>query len=56
MNCGCRLGESSDLAPQFQKFAMQRVILLRGLVGHLFDPEAKFSLPYDGRDGQDGSG
>jgi len=53
---GCWLGESCDLAPQFQKFAMQGVILLRGLVGQLFDSEAESSLPHDRRNGQDRSG
>jgi len=57
VNCfGWWLGESGDLAPQFQKFAVQCVVLLRGLVGHLLDPEAEPSLPHDRKDGQDGSG
>ena len=51
-----RLGESGDLAPQFQKFAVQRVILLRGLVSHLLDAEAESSLPHECGNGQDGSG
>lgn len=51
-----RLGESRDLAPEFQEFAVQDVILLRGLVGHLFDAEAESALPHEGRDGQDGRG
>ena len=50
------LGESNDLPPQFQKLAVQCVVLLRGLVSHLFDPETEPSLPHDRKDGQDGSG
>jgi len=57
VNClRCRLGESGDLPPQFQKFAVQRVVLLRGLVSHLLDAEAESSLSHDRRNGQDGSG
>lgn len=50
------LGESSNLAPQIQQFAVQCVALLRGLASDFFDPKTELPLPNHGRDSQDRSG
>jgi hypothetical protein len=54
----CILRGSSNMVPQFEQFAMQRIILLRGDVDKLFELAAKFVLPpyridSEGRRGQD---
>ena len=52
----CGLGESSDLASQLQKLAMQSIVLLRRLVGNFLNPEAEPPLAHNRGDGQDRSG
>ena len=44
------------LSSKFQKFAVQCVVLLGGLVSQFFDLEAELPLPPDRKDGEDGSG
>ena len=41
---------------KFQEFAVQCVVLLRGLVSQFFDPEAELPLPLNRKDGEDGRG
>jgi len=57
MNCRtCRLRYRAYLSSKFQKFAVQCVVLLGGLVSQFFDLEAELPLPPDRKDGEDGSG
>jgi hypothetical protein len=44
------------LPSQFQKFAMQCVVLLRGLVSQFLDPKAQLPLPPYRKDGENRSG
>lgn len=51
-----RLRDDAYLPSQFQKFAMQCVVLLRALVSQLLDPKAQLPLPPYRRDGENRSG
>jgi hypothetical protein len=48
--------ESTQLSPQFQKFAMQCIALARHLLSQLLDPEAEPPLAHNRRDGKNRSG
>jgi len=42
-----KLRKCSDLAPEFQQFAMQGIVLLRAQVSKLFELSAKLALSPD---------
>jgi hypothetical protein len=50
------LRDDAYLPSQFQKLAVQCVVLLRSLVSQFFDPKAQLSLPPYRRDGENRSG
>lgn len=53
---GCSPWKRNYLSSQFQKFAMQGIVLTRCLLGNFLYPEAEPPLAHDGGDGQDRSG